>query len=77
MVTSQRIVKRVPIMSKVTQKSSDKLGEICLKRAYELYPDLISHEITDYWFDDEGAFVIKSKFTNENGTQIYFTRLSF
>lgn len=63
----------------VSQKSIDKLAGICLKRVYELRPELLEHEILEAWFEGEGkfAFVIKSKLTNENGTQIYFTRFHF
>lgn len=64
-------------MSQVSQKSIDKLGEICLKRVYELRPELLNHQILDSWFEGVSVFVIQSKFTNENGTQIYFTRFKF
>lgn len=50
---------------------------INLKRLYKAFPDLINHEIVESWLDDVGALVIKSKFTNEYGTHIYFTRLTF
>lgn len=55
--------------SQVTKK-------INLNRLYKACPDLVNHEIVNSWFDDEGALVIESKFTNEYGTQIYFTRLT-
>lgn len=63
----------------VSQKSIDKFAGICLKRVYELYPDLKQHEILDAWFEGECSFVfvIQSSLTNENGTQIYFTRFTF
>lgn len=48
---------------------------INITRLYKACPDLVGHEILDSWFDDEGAFVIKSKLSNEFGTQFYFTRL--
>lgn len=50
---------------------------INLNRLYKACPDLVNHVIVDSWFDDVGALVIKSNFTNEYGTQIYFTRLTF
>lgn len=58
-------------------EATDKLGEILIKRAYKLYPDLINHEIIQCWFGCDNEFIIKSKLTNENGTQIYLTRLTF
>lgn len=59
-------------------KLQDRLTEIFLRAAFEKYPDLHTHTILEAWVegDNQNSFVIKSKRTDENGTQIFLTRLT-
>lgn len=58
-------------------KLTDRLADIVLKRAFEKCPDLDNHEILEAWFegDEHDCLVIQSRRTDDNGTQIFFTRL--
>lgn len=59
-------------------KLQDRLTDIFLRAAFEKYPDLHTHKIIKAWVegDRQDSFVIQSQRTDENGTQVFFTRLT-